>query len=97
METLSMSMGKGDLTEAIAKKAEISKAQAASILNITIDAIQASLKKGKKVSITGFGTFLVRKRKARTGRNPQTGKTIKIAAKKVAAFKAGATLKSAVN
>ncbi len=91
-----MSMGKGDLADAIAKKSKLSRAKANELLNVTLDTIQASLKKGKKVSITGFGTFEVRKRKARVGRNPQTGKSIKIAAKKVPAFKAGAGLKKAV-
>ncbi|MCA9395789.1 MAG: HU family DNA-binding protein [Candidatus Omnitrophica bacterium] len=90
-------MSKSDIAAEIAKKQGISKAKALATVNQTIDLISTSLKKGKKVSLIGFGTFLIRKRKARTGRNPQTGKSIKIAASKAPAFKAGASLKKLVN
>jgi DNA-binding protein HU-beta len=90
-------MNKAELIEAIAGSAKISKADAGRSLDATIEAISKSLKKGDKVSLVGFGTFSVAKRAARNGRNPQTGKTIKIAAKKVAKFKAGADLSKTVN
>ena len=89
-------MNKTELIESIAKKADLSKKDAEAAVNATIDAIKAALKKGDKVQLIGFGTFEVRKRAARTGRNPQTGKEIKIKASKVPAFKAGAALKDAV-
>lgn len=92
-----MSISKSEIAAEIAKKQEISKAKALATVNQTIDLISAALKKGKKVSLIGFGTFLVRKRKARTGRNPQTGKAIKIKASNAPAFKAGASLKKLVN
>ena len=81
----------------IAKDAKISKVQASSALNSAIDGVVSSLKKGGKVTLVGFGTFSVSSRKARTGRNPQTGAPLKIAAKKVTKFVAGAELKKAVN
>lgn len=86
-------MNKGELTNAIAQKTKISKAKAAETLNAAIDAIKATLKKGQKVSLIGFGTFLVRSRKARKGRNPKTGQEITIKARKVPAFSAGSELK----
>ena len=89
-------MNKGELAEAVAKNADISKAKALATVNATFDAIKASLKKGKKVSLIGFGSFDVKKRKARKGRNPQTGQEIKIKARKVPSFSAGAELKKAV-
>jgi DNA-binding protein HU-beta len=88
-------MNKGDLIEAVAK-VTCSKKEAADAIEATLEAIQKSLKKGDSVTLVGFGTFDVRKRKARVGRNPQTGKAIKIAAKKVPVFKAGKGLKDAV-
>ena len=88
-------MNKGELIEAIAK-VTCSKAEAAKALEAGLAAIKASLKKGKPVTLIGFGTFKVAKRKARIGRNPQTGKPIKIKAKTVPVFKAGAALKKAV-
>ena len=88
-------MNKGELIEAIAK-VTCSKAEAAKALEVGLAAVKASLKKGKPVTLIGFGTFKVSNRKARTGRNPQTGKPIKIKAKKVPVFKAGAALKKAV-
>jgi DNA-binding protein HU-beta len=90
-------MNKGELIEKIAKDAKISKVQAGNALNSTIDGVLTSLKKGGKVTLVGFGTFSVSSRKARTGRNPQTGAAIKIPARKVTKFSAGAELKKAVN
>ncbi|HTF05997.1 MAG TPA: HU family DNA-binding protein [Bacteroidia bacterium] len=90
-------MNKAELIEAIATDSKLSKADAGRALDATIMAITKSLKKGDKVSLVGFGTFGVAKRAARNGRNPQTGKTIKIAAKKVAKFKAGTDLSKTVN
>ncbi len=89
-------MTKGDLIEALAKKADCSKAEATNCLNTLIDEITASLVKGEEVTLTGFGTFKVSHRKARTGRNPQTGETLQIPAMKVPRFKAGKQLKEAV-
>ena len=89
-------MNKGELAGEIAKKASLSKAKSNEIVNATFDAIKASLKKGQKVSLIGFGTWQVKNRKARTGRNPRTGEAIKIKARKVATFSAGAELKNAV-
>ena len=88
-------MNKGELIEAIAKVTE-TKVEAAKVLETTLTAITKSLKKGNPVTLIGFGTFKVAKRKARIGRNPQTGKPLKIKAKKVPVFKAGAALKKAV-
>ena len=88
-------MNKGELIEAIAKVTE-TKVEAAKVLETTLAAITKSLKKGNPVTLIGFGTFKVSKRKARIGRNPQTGKPLKIKAKKVPVFKAGAALKKAV-
>ena len=90
-------MNKGELVERIAKDAKISKTQATNALNSTLKGIQGTLKKGGKVTLVGFGTFSVGKRNARTGRNPQTGASLKIPARKVAKFSPGAGLKKAVN
>jgi len=90
-------MNKAQLIEQVAKKVDISKAKASIAVNTVFDSIKTSLKKGQRVQLIGFGSFLVRKRKARTGRNPMTGQSIKIAAKKVPAFSAGAELKKVVN
>jgi len=90
-------MNKAQLIEAIATKGKMSKAQAATAVDTFTSTISTSLKKGDKVTLVGFGTWSVSKRAARSGRNPQTGKTIKIAAKKVAKFKAGAGLAKTVN
>ncbi len=90
-------MNKAELTEAMAEAADISKAAAARALDGMLDAITEALKNGDQVSLIGFGTFSVRDRAARTGRNPQTGETINIAASKNPAFKAGKALKDAVN
>src|SRR5882757_207940 len=90
-------MNKADLIDKIAGGAGISKAQAGTAIDTAVDSITAALKKGDRVALIGFGTFSVSARKARNGRNPQTGATIKIAARKVAKFSAGAELKKAVN
>lgn len=90
-------MNKGDLIDHIAESAGISKAQATEALNALTGGVTSTLKKGGKVSLVGFGTFSASKRAARTGRNPQTGATIKIPAKTVVKFKAGKGLTDAVN
>jgi DNA-binding protein HU-beta len=90
-------VNKADLIERIAKDAVINKTQADSAINSVLSGIEGELKRGGRVTLVGFGTFSVGARKARTGRNPQTGKAIKIAAKKVAKFTPGAELKGAVN
>ncbi len=89
-------MNKGDLVAKIATEVGITKAQAEGAFNSLVGAIVGALKKGQKVTIVGFGTYSVAKRKARTGRNPQTGATIKIAARKVPKFTPGSELKKAV-
>ncbi len=88
-------MNKGQLVEVVAK-ALGSKSAAEKAINSTLKAVQDALKKGDKVTLVGFGTFAVAKRAARTGRNPQTGKEIKIKAKKVPKFTAGKALKDAI-
>ena len=90
-------MNKGELVDRIAKDAKITKGQSADALDAVISAVEGTLAKGGKVTLVGFGTFSVAKRAARTGRNPRTGKEIKITAKKVAKFKAGAELAKKVN
>ena len=89
-------MNKSDLVVAIAKKTGRTKASVEATLNAVLDTITATLAKGGKVALIGFGTFSTSKRAARTGRNPATGAAIKIAASKVAKFSAGARLKKAV-
>ena len=89
-------MNKGDLITKIAADAKISKNQATMALNSFMTATSASLKKGEKVTLVGFGTFGISKRSARKGRNPQTGKVIQIAAKKVVRFRAGTELSKKV-
>ncbi len=91
-----MSMNKTELVDAIAAKANITKVAAKNALEATLTAITESLEKGDSVQLVGFGTFKVNSRKARTGRNPKTGKEIKIAATTVPAFVAGKGLKDAV-
>ncbi len=90
-------MNKTDLVAAIADKAGLTKKDAESVVNAFTDTITKELKKGGKVSLVGFGTFEVTKRSARTGRNPQTGETMKIAASKAPRFKAGKAFKDALN
>ncbi|MCL5409201.1 MAG: HU family DNA-binding protein [Candidatus Omnitrophica bacterium] len=88
-------MNKSELIESVAKVLPTKK-DAASAVDTVFDAIKSSLKKGNPVTLIGFGTFKVSKRKARTGRNPQTGESIKIPAKNIPVFKAGSELKKAV-
>ncbi len=90
-------MNKTELIDAVADEAEVSKAEAGRAVDAVISSITKALKKGDSVTLVGFGTFQVRKRAARTGRNPKTGDTIKIKASKNPAFKAGNALKDAVN
>ena len=90
-------MKKENLIEALAKKTGCSKMTAGKCLAVILDEITSALKKGQKVTLGGFGIFSVAKRAARTGRNPRTGKEIKIAAKNVVKFKAGSELKNSVN
>lgn len=89
-------MTKAELIAKVAKDSKITKAAAGRALDSAIDGITKALKKGDKVTLVGFGTFSVVRRKAREGRNPQTGKPIKIKAKRVAKFKAGSGLSKAV-
>ena len=90
-------MNREELISEISKKAKVTKKIASDVLSATIDSIQTSVKKGNKVTLVGFGTFESRRRAARNGRNPQTGKAIKIAAKTVPAFSAGKGFKEIVN
>jgi len=90
-------VNKTELIDQIAEEADISKASAGRALDAALDAITASLKSADPVSLVGFGTFTVRERAARTGRNPQTGAPIQISAAKVPAFKPGKGLKDALN
>ncbi len=89
-------MTKADLISAVAETG-MSKKEAGAAVDAVIDAIKGALAKGEKVGLIGFGSFSVKKRKARTGRNPQTGKAIKIKAKNVPVFSAGKGLKDAVS
>lgn len=89
-------MNKEQLVERVAEKTGATKKDVADVLNSALEMVSAALKKGEKVTLVGFGTFLIRKRKAREGRNPQTGAKIKIPAKRVPAFTAGKELKTAV-
>ena len=90
-------MNKSDLIDVMAADAGVTKAAAKKALESFLGNVQGSLKKGNRVSLVGFGSWSVSKRAAREGRNPQTGKTIKIAAKKVVKFKAGSDSQSSVN
>ncbi|NQD38717.1 HU family DNA-binding protein [Permianibacter sp. IMCC34836] len=90
-------MNKTELIDAIAVGADISKASAARALDAMLDAVTDALRKGDQVALVGFGTYVVKERAARTGRNPQTGAEINIAAAKVPGFKPGKALKDAVN
>ena len=90
-------MNRKELVDALAAKTESTKADAERAVAGLIDIVSDTLKKGDSVTLVGFGTFEVRKRAARTGRNPKTGEALKIKAAKVPAFKAGATLKATVN
>ena len=90
-------MNKAELIDSIATSTELPKAAASRALEATIEAIEGALQKGDSVALVGFGTFTVKERAARTGRNPQTGEPISIAAAKVPSFKPGKALKEAVN
>ncbi len=90
-------MNKSELIAAVAEKAALSKKDAEKAVNAVVAAVTDALVDGDKVQLVGFGTFEVRARDARTGKNPRTGEVIKIAASKVPAFKAGKALKDAVN
>ncbi|MDP1928717.1 MAG: HU family DNA-binding protein [Thiobacillus sp.] len=90
-------MNRKELVEALAAKTESTKVDAERAIAGLIDIISATLKKGDSISLVGFGSFEVRKRAARIGRNPKTGEELKIKASKVPAFKPGATLKATVN
>lgn len=90
-------MNKGDLIDAMAGAAKISKVQAGHALEALVGGITSSLKRGGRVTLVGFGTFSTSNRKARTGRNPQTGAPLKIAARRVVKFAAGSQLKRTVN
>ena len=90
-------MNKQELISAIAEKANLSKKDAEAALGAFVGAVEGALKKGDKVQLVGFGSFEVRARAARTGRNPQTGAEMKIAAAKVPTFKAGKALKDLIN
>jgi DNA-binding protein HU-beta len=90
-------MNKAELVDAIASEAGLSKADAKKALDAFVNTTTGALKKGDRISLIGFGSFSVSKRSARTGRNPQTGKEIQIAAKNVVKFKAGADLSKSVN
>ena len=90
-------MNKTDLIDVVAESADLPKASAGRAVDAMVNAITKALKKNDEVTLVGFGTFSVRKRAARAGRNPRTGESIKIAASKIPAFKPGKGLKDAVN
>ena len=90
-------MNKGDLIDAVAGSANLSKADAGRAVDAVVDAVTGALQQGTTVSLVGFGTFSVKRRAARQGRNPRTGETIMISASNVPGFKAGKALKDAVN
>jgi len=90
-------MNKGEFVDSVAAKAEMSKAEAAAAVDAVLDSVTDALQKGEQITLVGFGTFLVRKREARTGRNPRTGEPLQIKASNVPSFKAGKALKDAVN
>lgn len=89
-------MNKSEIIASVAENAELSKVNAEKAVNAVLNAITTSLTNGEKVQIAGFGTFEVRERSARTGKNPRTGEVIEIAASKVPAFKAGKALKDSI-
>ncbi len=90
-------MKKVELVEAVASKANLTKADALRALDATVEVLTDALAKGDRIPLVGFGTFAVSRREARTGRNPQTGEEVKIAARNAVTFKAGSALKEAVN
>ncbi len=90
-------MNKSELIDSIAEKSGLNKTQSGDALNAFMETVGKTLEKGDSISLVGFGTFSVKKRKARTGRNPRTGQELKIPASKVPSFKAGKGLKDRVN
>ncbi len=90
-------MNKSEFVDAVASKADLTKADAAKAVDAMLESVTEVLKEGEQLTLVGFGTFLVRHREARQGRNPRTGGTIEIKASNVPAFKAGKSLKDAVN
>jgi integration host factor subunit beta len=90
-------MTKADLVERVAKDAELTKKDAEQLVEIVFDSIVASLNEGQKIELRGFGSFRVRQRNARSGRNPKTGEPVEIPAKRVAYFKPGKELKELIN
>lgn len=90
-------MNKGELIKAVSSKSDLNQRETAEVIDNVMDLIEETLAEGKKVQLVGFGTFEVRERSARKGRNPQTGKEIEIPASKVPAFKAGKAFKDVVN
>jgi len=90
-------MNKAEFIDSVADSAELTRAEAARAVDAVVSTVSRALKKGDTITLVGFGTFSVRKRAARTGRNPRTGESIKIKASKNPAFKAGKALKDAVN
>jgi DNA-binding protein HU-beta len=90
-------MNKGELIESVAAAADLSRAEATRAVDAVVNSVTRSLSNGDTVSLVGFGTFTVKNRAARTGRNPRTGEAIQISASKVPGFKAGKALKDAVN
>ncbi|MEA3560146.1 MAG: HU family DNA-binding protein [Candidatus Omnitrophota bacterium] len=89
-------MNKNSLTTQVAKKTKLSKSKANEAIAVTLNSIKSALKKGERVQLIGFGSFWVKSRKARKGRNPRTGQSLQIKARKVPAFTAGSALKKAV-
>ena len=90
-------MTKAELVTMVAEKADLTKKDAEKAISAVVDSISETLAKGEKIQLVGFGTFEVSERAAREGRNPQTGETVKIAARVVPGFKAGSKLKDALN
>jgi DNA-binding protein HU-beta len=90
-------MNKSELIDAVANAADMTKADATKAIDAFVSVVGDTLKEGDQITLVGFGTFLVRRREARSGRNPRTGDTIQIAASNVPSFKAGKALKDAVN
>ena len=90
-------MNKEELVKEIAKRAKVSQKAVADVLTVTLETVEKTVAKGKKVTLVGFGTFEPRKRAARTGRNPRTGEDITIPEQNTPAFKAGKALKDSVN
>jgi len=90
-------MNKEELVQEVSKKAKVTQKEVSEVLSTFIEVVEKTVSKGKKVTLVGFGTFEARKRAARTGRNPQTGKEIKIPAKTVPTFSAGKKFKELVN